>query len=212
LIKASKPEKALSFNLMKRLLLATNNKGKIREYHYLLKGIPYEIVTPADCGITTDVAEVGASFEENATLKATTMASLSCLLTLADDSGLEVEALGGKPGPRSSRFAGENATDADNIALLLAKLKNVPEIHRLAQFRCVIAIAEPNGRVELCTGSCPGIIVNEPRGTHGFGYDPVFLVPELGKTMAELTLGEKNRISHRAQAAAKAKELLMNWD
>lgn len=197
---------------MKRLLMATNNKGKIREYQHLLKGIPYEIVTPADCGITTDVAEVGATFEENATLKAATLASLSCLLTLADDSGLEVEALGGAPGTHSARFAGENATDAENIALLLAKLKNVPEIHRLAQFRCIIAIAEPGGRVELCTGACQGVIISEPRGTHGFGYDPVFLVPEFGKTMAELTLGEKNRISHRAQAAAKAKELLMNWE
>ena len=194
---------------MRKLLLATNNKGKLREYQYLLKGIPFEIVTPADCGITADVAEVGATFEENATLKATTLASLSCLLTLADDSGLEVEALGGEPGPRSHRFAGENATDADRITLLLAKLKNVPEIHRLAQFRCVIAVAEPGGRVELCTGACPGVIVSEPRGTHGFGYDPIFLVPEMGKTMAELTLGEKNRISHRAQAAAKARALLM---
>jgi len=196
---------------MMRLLLATNNKGKLREYHYLLKGIPFEIVTPADCGINADVEEVGATFEENATLKAATMASLACLLTLADDSGLEVEALGGEPGVRSSRFAGENATDADNIALLLAKLKDVPDLHRLAQFRCVIAIAEPGGRVELCTGACPGVIVSEPRGTHGFGYDPVFLVPEMGKTMAELTLGEKNRISHRARAAEKARELLMNW-
>jgi XTP/dITP diphosphohydrolase len=196
---------------MKRLLLATNNKGKLREYHYLLKGIPFEIVNPAECGITADVAEVGATFEENATLKATTLASLSCLLTLADDSGLEVEALGGEPGVRSARFAGENASDADNIALLLAKLKDVPSLHRLAQFRCVIALAEPGGRVELCTGACPGVIVSDPRGTHGFGYDPVFLVPEMGKTMAELTLGEKNSISHRAQAAEKAKELLMEW-
>ena len=196
---------------MEKLLLATNNKGKLREYSYLLKDIPYEIVTPADCGITADVVEVGATFEENATLKATTMASLSCLLTLADDSGLEVEALGGGPGPLSHRFAGANATDADRIALLLAKLKDVPELQRLAQFRCAIAIAEPGGRVELCTGVCPGIITSEPRGTHGFGYDPVFLVPEFGKTMAELTLGEKNRISHRAQAAAKAKEILIQW-
>jgi XTP/dITP diphosphohydrolase len=194
---------------MKKLLLATNNKGKLREYSYLLKGIPYEIVTPADCGITADVAEVGATFEENATLKATTMASLSCLLTLADDSGLEVEALGGEPGTRSARFAGENATDGDNVTFLLAKLKNVPELHRLAQFRCVIAIAEPGGRVELCTGACPGIIVNKPRGANGFGYDPVFLVPEFGKTFAELTFGEKNRISHRARAAEKARALLM---
>ncbi len=197
---------------MKKLLLATNNKGKLREFHYLLQDIPFEMVTPADCGINEEVEEVGDNFESNAILKATSMASVSCILTLADDSGLEVDALGGAPGPRSHRFAGENATDEDRIALLLEKLKNVPELHRLAQFRCVIAIAEPGGRVELCPGACPGIIVSKPRGSRGFGYDPVFLVPEMGKTMAELTLGEKNRISHRAQAAAKAKELLMNWE
>ena len=196
---------------MKKLLLATNNQGKIREYRSLLKGIPYEIVTPADCAITAEVEEVGATFEENATLKAATMASLSCLLSLADDSGLEVDALGGAPGPLSRRFAGENATDADRIAFLLAKLKDVPELHRAAQFRCVIAIAEPNGRVELCVGFCQGVIITEPRGTNGFGYDPVFYLPELGKTMAELTLGEQNLISHRARAAEQAKELLMNW-
>ena len=196
---------------MNKLLLATNNKGKIREYQDLLEGIPFEIVTPADCGITAEVDEAGASFEENAVLKATSLASISCLLSLADDSGLEVDVLNGEPGPLSHRYAGENATDTDRIAFLLSKLKDVPELHRTAQFRCVIAIAEPAGRVELCTGICRGFIIKEPRGLNGFGYDPVFLVPELGKTMAELTLGEKNRISHRARAAEKARELLTKW-
>jgi len=193
-----------------KLLLATFNQGKIREYRSLLAGIPYEIVTLADCGIQKEVAETGKTFEENAILKATTLASISCLLTLADDSGLEVDAIGGEPGVRSARYAGEKAKDADNIARLLNRIKDAPDTLRTAQFRCVIAIAEPNGKVELCSGVCQGMIIDEPRGKHGFGYDPVFLVPELGKTMAEMTPGEKNLISHRARAAAKAKELLIN--
>ena len=194
-----------------KLLLATNNKGKLREYQSLLQGIPFEIVTLADQGITADVAEIGKSFEENAALKATSLAATSWLLSLADDSGLEVDALGGEPGSLSHRYAGENASDADRVDFLLSKLKDVPEKKRTAQFRCVIAIAEPHGRVELCSGVCRGVIINEPRGTNGFGYDPIFYIPELGKTMAELTLEEKNRISHRARAAEKARELLMKW-
>jgi XTP/dITP diphosphohydrolase len=193
------------------LLLATNNEGKLREYQGLLKGIPFEIITLADQGITAEVAEIGKSFEENATLKATSLAAISGMLSLADDSGLEVDALGGEPGPLSHRYAGENATDADRVDFLLSKLKDVPEMQRTAQFRCVIAIAEPNGRVELCSGICRGFITAEPRGANGFGYDPIFLIPELGKTMAELTPDEKNLISHRARAAEKARELLVGW-
>ncbi len=197
---------------MKRLLLATNNRGKLREYRRLLAGIPFDIVTPADCDITAEVAETGATFEENAILKATTMAAASSLLSLADDSGLEVDALGGAPGPLSHRFAGKNATDADRIAFLLNKLKDAPDKVRTAQFRCVIAIAEPTGRVEICSGVCRGVIINKPVGANGFGYDPVFFLPELGKTMAQLTIRQKNLISHRARAAEKAKKLLMEWD
>lgn len=194
---------------MTRLLLATNNSGKIREFTNLLKGIPYEIVTPAELGIITEVEETGETFEENARLKATTFTAESRLLSLADDSGLEVDALGGEPGPLSHRYAGEGASDADRIDYLLEKLKDVPEDKRTARFRCVIAIASPDGTVELCSGECPGVITTEPRGRNGFGYDPVFYVTELGKTMAELTPEEKNRISHRARAAEKARELLM---
>ncbi len=195
---------------MPKLLLATNNKGKIREYKSLLKGIPYEIVTLAGQGITTEVNEVGGSFEENAKLKASTLAAQSGLLSLADDSGLEVDALGGEPGSLSHRYAGEGATDADRINYLLLRLKDVSDKERTARFRCVIAIATPDGNVELCTGECRGLITTAPRGKQGFGYDPIFYLPELGKTMAELTLEEKNRVSHRAKAAAKAKELLIN--
>jgi XTP/dITP diphosphohydrolase len=194
-----------------KLLLATNNKGKIREYHSLLKGIPYEIVTPADCGITAEVEEGSGTFEENAILKATTYASASGLLSLADDSGLEVDILAGAPGPLSHRFAGDNATDADRVNFLLEKLKNIPQKQRAAQFRCVIAIAAPDGMVDLCSGICRGFITTEPAGKNGFGYDPVFYIPEMHKTMAELSLDQKNSISHRAQAAAQARELLMNW-
>jgi XTP/dITP diphosphohydrolase len=191
------------------LLLATGNKGKVREYRGLLRGIPYVIKTPADFGITIEVAETGASFEENATLKATALAAASGRLTLADDSGLEVDALGGEPGPRSRRYAGENASDAARIDYLLVRLKDVPEQERTARFRCVICIAAPAGEVKLLSGECQGIIIATPRGRHGFGYDPVFYLPELGRTMAELTLEEKNRVSHRARAAAQAREALM---
>jgi len=197
---------------MKRILLATNNKGKLREYHRLLRGIPFEIVTPADCDIKTDIPETGTTFEENAIQKATTMASLSNMLCLADDSGLEVEALGGAPGTLSHRWAGKDANDAKRIEFLLAKLKTAPDKNRSAQFRCVIAISEPGGRVEICSGSCRGTIITKPRGENGFGYDPVFLIPELGKTMAELTIAQKNKISHRARAAEEAKVLLMHWE
>jgi XTP/dITP diphosphohydrolase len=192
-----------------KLLIATTNKGKIKEYRVLLAGIPYEIVTPADCGIAADVKEDGDTYEQNAMLKATTLASLSSLLTLADDSGIEVEALNGEPGVRSARYAGENKTDAERNAYLLARLNAAPDIRRNARFRCVIAIAEPIGRVELFSGACQGIITKEPRGSNGHGYDPIFYVPELKKTMAELTLDEKNKISHRARAAEKAREWLI---
>ena len=192
-----------------KLLLATNNKGKICEYQSLLRGIPFEIVTPAELGITTRVEEAGGSFEENATLKAVTLAKQSGLLSLADDSGLEVDALGGEPGPLSARYAGEKATDAARIDFLLSKLKDIPEKDRTAQFRCIIAIATPDGKVELFSGACRGVITTTPKGNHGFGYDPVFYLPELGKTMAELPLEDKNKLSHRARAAEKARKYLM---
>jgi XTP/dITP diphosphohydrolase len=194
-----------------KLLLATNNQGKVREYKNLLKGIPFELVTMAEQGIATEVDEVGKSMEENAGLKARTLAAESRLLALADDSGLEVDALGGEPGSLSHRYAGENASDADRIEYLLSRLKDVPREKRAARFRCVIAIAEPGGGMRYCSGECPGIIALEPRGEQGFGYDPVFYLPEFDRTMAEIPLETKNRISHRAVAAAKARDLLKNW-
>jgi len=193
---------------MSKLLLATNNQDKVREYRSLLQNLPFELLTPAELGITTVVREVGQSLEENAGLKATVLAAESQLLALADDSGLEVDALNGEPGRLSARYAGENASDKDKVSYLLARLKGVPQPKRSARFRCVIAIATPEGKVEFCSGECPGFITSEPRGKQGFGYDPIFYLPELDKTMAELTLEAKNQISHRGQAARKVPQML----
>ena len=186
------------------VLVATNNPGKLRELTSLLSDCPFTPVSLASVGVDTDVTETGSTFDENSALKATTYARLGRMLTLADDSGLEVDALGGEPGPYSSRYAGQGASDGQNIALLLRKLNNIPEGEWKARFRCVIALAWPGKAVELYTGECHGRIVRTPRGENGFGYDPVFLLPELGKTMAELSFEEKNRVSHRGKAARKA--------
>jgi XTP/dITP diphosphohydrolase len=191
-----------------KLLLATNNEAKVREYRDLLRDLAFELVTSAELGMINIVNEVGESLEENARLKATASAARSQLLALADDSGLEVDALGGEPGRLSARYAGEQASDRDRISHLLAKLEGVPWERRSARFRCVIAIATPDGKVEFCSGECLGIITFEPRGERGFGYDPIFYLPELGKTMAELTLEIKNRVSHRGQAARKVPQVL----
>ena len=193
-----------------KLLLSTTNAGKAREYRNLLAGIPYRLVTLAEEGIDTDVPETGKTFEENAALKATVLVRESGLLTLADDSGLEVDALNGEPGVLSARYAGENATDEERVNFLLKKLAGVPEKERTARFRCVIAIATPEGNTKLFSGECPGVIATAPRGYNGFGYDPVFYLPELGKTMAEIPAEVKNRISHRARAAEKAREYLLS--
>ncbi len=194
-----------------QLLLATNNRGKQREYRELLRDIPFELVTPADLGVTLGAEETAATFEENAALKAVAAARQTGLLSLADDSGLEVDDLGGAPGPLSARYAGPDASDKDRIDLLLSRLKDIPARERSARFRCVIAVASPVGRVELFSGVCSGLISDTPRGAHGFGYDPIFFIPELGKTMAELTLEEKNKVSHRARAAGKAREYLKKF-
>ena len=141
-----------------KLLLATNNQGKARELKELLRELPVELVLPVELGITAEVDETGATFEENASLKATALARRSGLLALADDSGLEVDALGGEPGVLSARYAGEGASDSDRVDFLLAKLKGVPQKERTARFRCVIAIATPEGEVKLCSGECRGLI------------------------------------------------------
>jgi XTP/dITP diphosphohydrolase len=191
-----------------RLLVATNNRGKLREYAGLLGGLPFELITLAEVGVAADIQETGSTMAENAVQKATAYARLSGLTTLADDSGLEVDALGGEPGPLSRRYAGENVSDRERNEYLLAKLRGIPWEKRGARFRCVIAIAVPDGKVETCEGVCEGIIAFDSKGEGGFGYDPIFHLPDVGKRMAELTLEEKNRISHRAMAAQKARVIL----
>jgi XTP/dITP diphosphohydrolase len=193
---------------MVKLLLATNNQGKVIEYQDLLQGINFELVTPARLGLKMDVEESGSTYQENAWLKAVALAKLGGLLTLADDSGLEVDALNGEPGLRSSRYAGEGASDSQRVQYLLNKLKDVPPSKRTARFVCVIALAFPEGKVEYCRGECRGIISSSPVGEEGFGYDPIFYFPELKKTMAELPREIKNTISHRARAAQQAVKIL----
>jgi XTP/dITP diphosphohydrolase len=193
---------------MPKLLLATSNPGKIREYRFLLDGLGYQITTLTEKGISKAVVESGSNYEQNARLKALTYAKLSQLTALADDSGLEVDALNGEPGIKSARFAGESASDLDKVNLLLARLKDTPWEKRTARFKCVIAIASPVGNVEFCHGECQGMIASEAKGENGFGYDPVFYFPEIGKTMAELPFEIKNQVSHRAQASQKARQVL----
>jgi XTP/dITP diphosphohydrolase len=196
---------------MPKLLLATSNPGKIKEYRFLLDGLGYQITTLTEEGIAKAVIESGHNYEQNARLKALTYAKLSQLTALADDSGLEVDALHGEPGVKSARFAGESATDAEKVSLLLAKLNGAPWERRTARFKCVIAMASPGGRVELCYGECYGIIAFEAKGENGFGYDPIFFLPEMGKTMAELPFEMKNQISHRARASQKARQVLQQF-
>jgi XTP/dITP diphosphohydrolase len=190
-----------------RLLIATNNRGKVREYRDILGDLPLELVTPADIGLELEVEETGATYEENACLKAQTFAQASGLLTLADDSGLEVDALGGEPGMHSHRYA--RGSDADRYRALLERLRDVPPEQRTARFRCVLVLAAPTGEAYTCEGVCPGVIVDTPRGEGGFGYDPVFYLPERGQTMAELAPEEKNHLSHRGRAGRCARLILL---
>ena len=191
------------------LLVATRNPGKMREYRQLLAGWPGSLISLADAGVADEVDETGATFLENAHLKAATYAGLSGHLTISDDSGLEVHALGGAPGVHSARYGGNACTsDADRVALLLRNLDGVPWERRIARFRCFTAIASPAGIIATVVGSIAGVVQYEPQGEHGFGYDPVFYLPSYGKTIAQLPLADKNRISHRADAARKASRIL----
>jgi len=196
------------FSEVIKLLVATNNRGKVREYAELLDDLPVRLTFPAQEGLSLEVDETGETFAENAILKARAFAEASGLLTLADDSGLEVDALDGAPGVRSARYAGPGASDEDRYRLLFRRLAGVPAEGRTARFRCVVALATPEGEVQTAEGRCEGVIGFEPRGTHGFGYDPVFYMPDRGRTMAELLPEVKNRISHRARAARAAMPIL----
>ena len=188
------------------IVLATGNKGKIKEFSGLLEGVFRRIISLNDLESPPEVIEDGATFRENALKKARVLAAYSGKPALADDSGLVVDSLGGRPGVYSARYAGEGATDRDNIAKLLAELRGIE--NRLARFVCVLALVYPGGREITAEGACEGVIMTEPRGEGGFGYDPVFYLPELGKTMAELPPEKKNTLSHRARAAEALIKLL----
>lgn len=191
------------------LLIATGNPGKVREYDELLAGLPVSCVGPAELELYLEVDESGTTYRENAIIKAQAFAQASGLLTLADDSGLEVDALNGRPGVHSARYGGPGMGDADRWQLLVRELGDVPRAERTARFRCVIAVATPAGRVETAQGSCEGVISFEAAGDNGFGYDPVFYLPDHGCTMAELSDEEKNQISHRGLAARAARSVIL---
>jgi XTP/dITP diphosphohydrolase len=193
---------------MPELLIATNNPGKVAEYRHLLMDCGWDLVTPRDAGLELDVEEVGQTYEENATIKAVEYAQAGGLVTLADDSGIEVDALDGRPGVLSARYTGPGKTDEERVQALLAELNGVPDGRRTARFRCVIAVAKPGGAVELAEGAVEGVVGREPRGSNGFGYDPVFVLPNRGVTTAELPPDEKHAVSHRGIAARKATVIL----
>lgn len=190
------------------LIIATKNKGKVKEFKEILNDVPVEVMSLYDLPECPEIVEDGDSFRQNAVKKAETISSFMGKIVVADDSGLEVDYLDGRPGIHSARFAGSKATDEENNQKLLKMLEDVPEKLRTAQFTCVIAISCPGKKTLVVEGICRGKIIDMPRGMMGFGYDPLFLVPELGKTFAELGPEIKNKISHRARAMEKAREVL----
>lgn len=191
-----------------RLVLATNNQGKVDELQELLKPHGFEVVSLASYPNLPEVEENGTTFEENAIKKAKEIAAATGELTMADDSGLEVDYLDGAPGVHSARFAGEHGNNEANNQKLLELLNGVPQEKRTARFRCVVAVATADGDVKTAEGFCEGIIIDEPRGKRGFGYDPLFYYPQEGKTFAELDRNIKNQISHRGKALAAIKDYL----
>ncbi|RLA98187.1 MAG: non-canonical purine NTP pyrophosphatase [Deltaproteobacteria bacterium] len=192
---------------MKRILVATLNKGKIREIKDILKDTGIEILTPDDINKPVMVEEDGKTFLENAVKKATAWMKATGIGSLADDSGLEVISLGGRPGVRSARFAGDNATDSDNVRLLLKSMEGIRD--RRARFVCEVALALRDGRIITARGEYEGIILKSPVGENGFGYDPIFFDPSTGKTFAQLSGKEKNALSHRRRALTSLREKLV---
>jgi len=194
--------------VIRELVLATRNRDKREELAALLSDLGIGIRTVDEFPNVPDVIEDGQTCEANAIKKATAVSLATGLLAVADDTGLEVDALGGRPGVYAARYAGEHVTYEDNWRKLLRELSGVPRDRRRARFITVAAVASPSGEVQVAQGQLRGLIAEEPAGARGFGYDPVFLVPELGKTLAELSPEEKNRISHRAKAFAQVREIL----
>lgn len=196
---------------MRALLLATTNRHKLDEFYTIFSDLPLTLQSLREVQIDIDVEETGQTFAENAALKARFYAQASGMLSLADDSGLEIDALNGAPGVYSARFAGRETSYEERFRLILEQMRGLTGERRRARFRCVIALAEPGGQCRMVEGVIEGIIADSPRGTRGFGYDPIFLLPELGRTFAELTSEQKNRISHRGRAAQFARVLLEYW-
>ncbi|BDH62502.1 non-canonical purine NTP pyrophosphatase [Lysinibacillus sp. PLM2] len=187
---------------MKQIVIATKNKGKAKDFEALFNPLGYEVVTMFDVAPNMEIEETGTTFEENAVLKAETLANKLGKIVIADDSGLAIDELNGEPGVYSARYAGDHDDEA-NIVKVLEKLQGVPEEKRTARFCCALAIAGPDLKTFTVFGTCEGVILTEKRGTNGFGYDPIFYVPALNRSMAELTPEEKGTISHRGNAIRK---------
>ncbi|HHT46983.1 MAG TPA: XTP/dITP diphosphatase [Firmicutes bacterium] len=195
----------------KKLIIATHNEGKKKEFVNVLSSLAYEIRTLKDLSHLPKIEETGLTFKENAVLKAETISRLTGELVLADDSGLEVFYLGGKPGVYSARFAGDGATDEQNNTFLLKLMENIPYSQRRARFVCVIALAAPGKKTQTVEGICEGFLASSPRGSQGFGYDPLFIYGDGNKTFAEMDIKTKSRISHRGQALRKIRDVLLSY-
>ncbi|WHH60528.1 XTP/dITP diphosphatase [Petroclostridium sp. X23] len=195
-----------------RIVVATKNKGKIKEIQHILKDLPVQVLSQDDLDIKTDVEETGSTFEENALIKAREIQKMCNEVTIADDSGLEVDYLNGAPGIYTARYAGEGATDIDKMNKLIKELDGVPLENRTARFVCAIAAVFPDGKKIVVRGECEGLIAFEPVGEKGFGYDPLFYLPQYQATMAQIEDELKNTISHRAKALALLKKELYKLD
>jgi XTP/dITP diphosphohydrolase len=198
------------FFKVRDLIVASGNSHKVGEIKALLKGIPFSIFSLEKYPNVPEIEETGNTYQENALLKAVQVSNMTGCWALGDDTGLEVEAIGGQPGLYSARFAGEGVTFKENNDKLLGLLKDVPEEKRKANFYCVMALAEPTGKTHVVEGKVSGRISMDPRGEQGFGYDPLFFLPELNKTFAEMNPAEKNKFSHRARALEKVREILLS--
>ncbi|MEG7333615.1 XTP/dITP diphosphatase [Bacillus sp. 0102A] len=194
--------------IMKEAIIATHNPGKVKEFKEILEPKGYDVKSLAEIGYTEEIEETGHTFEENAVLKAEAVAKAVNKMVIADDSGLSIDNLGGSPGVYSARYAGEQKDDQANIVKVLGELKGIEKEQRTARFRCALAVSIPGEETKTVEGHVEGYIAEEPRGEYGFGYDPIFIVKDKDKTMAELTSDEKNKISHRADALKKLSKLL----
>ncbi|MFE6170091.1 XTP/dITP diphosphatase [Viridibacillus arvi] len=195
---------------MKQVVIATKNKGKAKDFEAIFGPLGFEVVTLFDVAPDLEIEETGTTFEENAILKAETVANLLGKIVIADDSGLQIDALNGEPGVYSARYAGDHDDEA-NMQKALENLEGVKEDDRTARFCCALAIAGPDQETTTVFGTCEGLILTEKRGTNGFGYDPIFFVPQLNKAMAELTPAEKGAISHRGNAIRLLADQLPTW-